>query len=142
MSARTPTLLIVDDEARILSALRRTLRREGWEILTAETPEQGLALLESHRVDVLLSDQKMPGMSGLDLLEQAARRRPDTVRLLITGWTEEAPAERLRALGVRALLTKPWEDELLRRTLREAMAARRPAAPADPRPHDPPPPPR
>lgn len=126
---RAPTLLVVDDEVRILSALRRSLRREGWEILTAETPEQGLALLEAHPVDVILSDQKMPGMSGLELLEEAARRRPETVRLLITGWTEEVPAERLRALGVRALLTKPWEDEVLRRTLRDAFSRRSSAAP-------------
>lgn len=121
MSATARTLLIVDDETRILSALRRALRREGWDILTAETAAEALALLEGQAVDAILSDQKMPGMSGLELLAEAARRQPEIVRILITGWTEEVPRERLDALGVDALLPKPWDAEVLRETLRKAL---------------------
>lgn len=116
-----PTLLIVDDEVRILSALRRSLRREGYRILTAETPREALRLLEDEEVDLILSDQKMPGMSGVDFLAKAAELRPDAVRLLITGWTEEIPPARLEALDVRALIPKPWDDAELRALLREHL---------------------
>jgi DNA-binding NtrC family response regulator len=112
----------VDDEARILSALRRTLRREGYEIATAESAQEALALLEQRDFDLILSDHKMPGASGLALLERAARRRPAARRLLITGWTEEIPESELRRLGICALITKPWEDARLKATLRRALA--------------------
>ena len=116
-------MLVVDDEAHILSALRRTLRREGYEILTAESAREALRVLEERSVDLILSDHKMPGGSGLQLLEQAARRCPAARRLLITGWTEEIPEREVRRLGVCALITKPWEDARLKATLRRALGA-------------------
>jgi DNA-binding NtrC family response regulator len=118
------TLLVVDDEARILSALRRSLRREGWRVLTAGTPDEALRILDEEPIDAVLSDHKMPRMSGLELLEIAARRRPDAARILISGWPDEIPAERLAALGVFALVPKPWDDAELKRILREALAGR------------------
>jgi response regulator RpfG family c-di-GMP phosphodiesterase len=120
--SRAPTLLVVDDEQRILSALRRSLRREGWRVLTAGTPAEALRLLEDEPVDAVLSDHKMPRMSGLDVLEAAARRRPAAARILISGWPDEIPAERLAALGVCALVPKPWDDAELKRILRDALA--------------------
>jgi DNA-binding NtrC family response regulator len=116
-----PTLLLVDDEARILSALRRALRREGYEILAAETAAQALHLLDDHAVDAIVSDHKMPGMTGLQLLAEAAARRPRAARLLITGWTEKIPRGELERLGVCALIPKPWDDEALKETLRRAL---------------------
>jgi response regulator RpfG family c-di-GMP phosphodiesterase len=116
-----PTLLVVDDEARILSALRRSLRREGWRVLTAGTPTEALRLLDEEPIDAVLSDHKMPRMSGLDVLEAAAARRPDAARILISGWPDEIPAERLAALGIRALVPKPWDDAELKRVLRGAL---------------------
>ncbi len=122
LANRTPTVLIVDDEARILSALRRTLRREPYDLVTAETPIAGLRILDERPVDLVLSDAKMPGMSGLQFLAEAALRCPSAVRMIITGWTKEIPAEELRRVGVRALITKPWEDDKLKATLRRALA--------------------
>jgi len=124
MSGRAgePILLVVDDEARILSALRRALRREGWRVLTAGTPAEALRILDEEPVDAVLTDHKMPRMSGLDVLEAAARRRPAAVRLLISGWPDEIPPERMAALGIRALIPKPWDDAELKRILRESLA--------------------
>jgi adenylate cyclase len=119
--APAPRLLIVDDEARILSALRRVLRREGYEILTFDRAEDALRELDARPVDAILTDQKMPGMSGLQFLAQASRRRPEAVRLLITGWTEAIPTSELERLGVRALITKPWDDAKLKETLRKVL---------------------
>lgn len=116
-----PVVLIVDDETRILSAICRSLRREGYEILTAETPAEALSILEARSVDVILSDHKMPGMNGLEFLALAAHRRPQAARLLITGWTAEVPARDLAALGIRALLAKPWEDAELKAAVRSAL---------------------
>jgi response regulator RpfG family c-di-GMP phosphodiesterase len=121
VSGDPPTLLVVDDEARILSALRRSLRREGWRVLTASTPAEALRLLDEEPIDAVLSDHKMPRMSGLDVLEAAAQRRPRAARILISGWPDEIPPERLRELGVRALVPKPWDDAELKRILREAL---------------------
>ena len=118
-----PTLLIVDDEAQILSALERSLRREDYEIVAVESAAAALRILGERCVDAILSDQKMPGMSGVQLLARAAEMRPDIVRMLITGWTNEIPPERLEEVGICALVTKPWDDAKLKATLRVAMGA-------------------
>ena len=122
-SPEARSLLIVDDEARILSALCRTLRREGYEIVTAESAHEALRVLEERSVDAILSDHKMPHMRGDELLALAAQRQPDAVRMLITGWTEEIPAGRLEELGITALITKPWDDAKLKATLRRALSS-------------------
>lgn len=123
MSSR-PVVLLVDDEPRILSALRRALRREGWEVLLAETSREALALVDERPVDLVLSDHKMPGMTGLELLARVAERRPDAARLLITGWTEAVAEDELRRVGVRAILNKPWDDKDLKDILRAAVEGR------------------
>jgi CheY-like chemotaxis protein len=120
-AARSPLLLIVDDEQQILSALRRTLRREGFEIIAVDSTREALRTLEEHPVDVILSDHKMPGMTGLQFLAQTAERWPHTLRILITGWTASIPEEEIRALGIRAVIPKPWEDANLKEILRKAI---------------------
>lgn len=120
-STRVPLVLVVDDEVCILSALCRTLRREAYELITAETPAAGLRILEEQPVDLVLSDAKMPGMNGIQFLARAAVLCPDSARMLITGWTEEIPPEELRRVGVCALITKPWDDTKLKATLRRAL---------------------
>lgn len=115
-------VLIVDDEPRILSAMRRTLRREGYEILTAMGPHEALTLIDKREIDLVLSDQMMPVMRGIQLLEEIGRRRPQVVRMLITGWSEELQAEQLGALGIQGPIAKPWDDAQLKETLRKALA--------------------
>ncbi len=128
---KRPTLLIVDDEAQILSALKRSLRREGYEIVAVESAAAALRILDERCVDVILSDHKMPGMSGMQLLARAAEIRPDAVRMLITGWTQEIPSERLEEAGICALITKPWSDAKLKATLREVMGAAQVSSPRE-----------
>jgi response regulator RpfG family c-di-GMP phosphodiesterase len=121
VSPTPATLVVLDDEERILSALRRTLRREGWRLLTTTDPAEALHWLATESVDAVLSDARMPGIAGLDFLELAAQRCPGAARLLITGWPEEVPRERREALGVRAVIPKPWDDAELKSRLREVL---------------------
>ena len=123
MSPGRSMLLIVDDEERILSALRRALRREDFEIVTAQGPREGLAELRAREVAVVLSDYKMPEMSGLEFLARAARIRPAAARLLLTGWPDEVPPARIGALGIQAVIAKPWDDAELKAALRSARRA-------------------
>ena len=124
-ATQPPTLLIVDDEAQILSALKRSLRRECYEIVAVESAAAALRILDERRVDVILSDHKMPGMSGVQLLARAAEMRPGIIRMLITGWTDEIPTERLEEAGICALVAKPWDDTMLKTTLRAVMGEAR-----------------
>ena len=118
-----PRLLIVDDEVHILSALRRSLRREGYEIQTAGSGIEALALLKEAPVDLILSDHMMPRMNGVEFLRQAAALCPDCVRVLFTGWTESISEKDLAKAGIAALVQKPWDDGELKATLRAVCAS-------------------
>jgi CheY-like chemotaxis protein len=121
IEGRRPVVLLIDDEPRILSALARALRREGYELLSADRPADALRMVEERAVDCVVSDYKMPAMTGLELLERIAQRRPHAARLLITGWNTEVDRGELERLGVHAVLPKPWDDGELKRVLRKAM---------------------
>lgn len=119
---RQRTLLLVDDEENILAALRRLLRRDGYRILTANSGQAGLDLLASEAVDVILSDQRMPAMTGVEFLRQVKARYPDTVRLVLSGYTElQSITDAINEGAIYKFLTKPWDDELLRANLEEAF---------------------
>ncbi|MBI5923669.1 MAG: EAL domain-containing protein [Betaproteobacteria bacterium] len=115
-------LLLVDDEANILSALKRLLRRDGYQILTAASAEEGLELLARHKVGVLLSDQRMPGMSGTEFLSRVKVMYPNIIRMILSGYTDvNSITEAINRGEVYKFLTKPWEDEPLRAALKEAF---------------------
>lgn len=121
--SRQRTLLLVDDEESIVAALRRLLRDEGWLVLSATSAEQALQLLARHEVDLILSDQRMPGMTGVELLRRARRLYPDTLRLVLSGYTElQSITEAINEGAIYKFLAKPWDDEQLRAHLREAFA--------------------
>jgi CheY-like chemotaxis protein len=119
--SREQRLLLVDDEERILAALQRTLRREGYVLFTAETPQRAIQLLEDEPVDLVLTDHKMPGMSGLDLLRRARDLQPTASRLLITGWAQAVRQEEIDSIGITAIVPKPWRDAELKEALRKAL---------------------
>jgi diguanylate cyclase (GGDEF)-like protein/PAS domain S-box-containing protein len=121
--ANLPTLLLVDDEANILAALRRLLRGEGWRVLSARSAEEALQLMARHEVDVILSDQRMPGTTGVELLRRAKQLYPETIRLVLSGYTElQSITDAINEGAIYKFLAKPWEDEPLRANLREAFA--------------------
>ncbi|TAN74325.1 MAG: EAL domain-containing protein [Gallionella sp.] len=116
------TLLLVDDEENILSALKRLLRRDGYRILTATSARQGMELLAAHPVGVIISDQRMPEMCGTDFLSKVKELYPDTVRIVLSGYTElQSITEAINRGAIYKFLTKPWEDDLLRENVRKAF---------------------
>ena len=116
------TLLCVDDEANILSALKRLFRSQGYTILTATSGKQGLELLEKEHVDLVISDMRMPEMNGAQFLEQVKNRWPDTVRLLLTGYAEmPATVDAINKGGISRYISKPWEDTDMVMLVREAL---------------------
>jgi diguanylate cyclase (GGDEF)-like protein/PAS domain S-box-containing protein len=122
MHKRERTLLLVDDEPNILSALKRQLRGSGLRILTAPGGKEGLALLESEAVDVIVSDQRMPGMTGVDFLRAVKTSHPDTVRIVLSGFTElQSVTDAVNEGAIYKFLTKPWDDTQLRGHIQEAM---------------------
>jgi response regulator RpfG family c-di-GMP phosphodiesterase len=122
MTARVPTVLCVDDEANILAALRRLLRSQGYAILTADTPMEGLALLESHTVDLVISDMRMPLMDGAKFLDVVRTRWPETVRLLLTGHADiESIMYAINQGEIYRYITKPWSDVELIQIIEQAL---------------------
>lgn len=117
---RAPVVLLVDDDPRVLSALRRGLRREALTIETAANGREALAMLEREPVALVVSDHKMPGMTGIELLETVRRRWPRTRRILLSGWTGEIAKADLEAAALDSMLCKPWDDAELRETVRRA----------------------
>ena len=118
----TRCLLLVDDEENILRALERLLRQDGYTILKAGGGEAGLELLKQHQVGVIISDQRMPGMTGVEFLSQVKELYPRTVRMVLSGYTElKAVTDAINKGAIYKFLTKPWEDELLRENVREAF---------------------
>jgi CheY-like chemotaxis protein len=116
------TLLMVDDEANILASLKRLLRRDGYNILAANSGQEGLELLAAHDVDVIISDQRMPGMTGVEFLRTAKGTHPNTVRIVLSGYTElQSVTDAVNEGSIYKFLTKPWDDELLREHIAEAF---------------------
>jgi PAS domain S-box-containing protein/diguanylate cyclase (GGDEF)-like protein len=119
---RQPTLLLVDDEDNVLVSLRRALRAAGYQIVSAHSGPEGLAKLAEHHVDVILSDQHMPGMTGVEFLRHAKALYPDTVRMVLSGHTElQSITDAVNEGTIHKFLTKPWDDDLLREHVAEAF---------------------
>ena len=116
------TLLLVDDEANILSALSRTLRRDGYHILTASGADEAFDVLAREPVHVIVSDQRMPGMNGTELLSKVKDMHPETVRIVLSGYTDlGVVTEAINQGAIYKFLTKPWNDEELRRQIQDAF---------------------
>lgn len=118
------TLLLVDDEPGVLNALTRLFRRDGYRILTAQSGVEALEKLAGEPVHVIISDQRMPQMSGTEFLARAKTLYPDTIRIVLSGYTElSAVTDAINHGAIYQFLTKPWNDEMLRDNVRRAFVA-------------------
>lgn len=115
-------ILLVDDEPNILSALRRSLRSLGVRILAAGSAAAGLEVLEQEPIDLVISDMRMPQMSGAEFLAQVAARWPAAVRILLTGYADmESTIKAVNEGRIYHYLSKPWDDHELSLLVRNAL---------------------
>ncbi len=113
-------VLVIDDESSVLASLRRLLQRE-FHVLTAHSATEGLNVLRQQEVQVILTDQRMPGITGVDFLRDIKNRYPDAVRLLFTGYADlESVIQAINAGNIYRYLVKPWNPDELVATIREA----------------------
>lgn len=115
-------LLLVDDEANILTSLRRLLRREGYEIFSAASGAEGLELLAREKIHVIVCDQRMPGMSGTEFLSYVKSMYPQTVRIVLSGYSDiTAITGSINQGAIYKYFSKPWHDDDLKSDLRAAF---------------------
>lgn len=122
MIKRDKTVLFVDDEQALLDGVRNSLRKEPYEVVTAASASEGLRVLHERRVHVVVSDERMPGVSGSDFLAFVRQRYRDTVRIMLTGQASlEAAIQAINEGEIYRFLTKPCSPVLLAQTLRDAL---------------------
>ena len=115
-------ILFVDDEPNILNSLSRLLRREGYTILTAGSSTEAFEMMAKQPAQVVISDQRMPDMSGTEFLSRIRQLYPDTIRMVLTGYTDlESVTGAINRGAIYKFLTKPWDDDQLREQIREAF---------------------
>ncbi len=117
------TILIVDDEPNIINSLKRLLRKEGYNLLTSTSGKEGLQLLkENKNVSLIITDHRMPEMSGIDFLREAKTFCPDTIRILLSGYAEvQSIMAAINEGEVYRFVAKPWNDEEIKVTIRISL---------------------
>jgi len=124
--AKPAVLLFVDDEANVLKALRRLFHSESYEIHLAPGGTEGLNILRQHAVDLIISDMRMPEMSGAEFLAQAFELWPETVRILLTGYADlQSTIDAVNKGRIFSYCNKPWNDEELKLLVRNALEQKR-----------------
>ncbi|RFP10949.1 EAL domain-containing protein [Duganella sp. BJB488] len=109
------TVLLVDDQPHVIAALQRVLRRSGYRILTAAGGAEGLELLARSRVDIIVSDQSMPGMSGVEFLRRAKEIYPESVRMILSGDVDiDVVIDAVNEGAIARIFLKPWDEQHLR----------------------------
>ena len=116
-------VLVVDDDPVVRKSFDRVLSNKGYAVITAESGEEALRKLDEERYDIVYSDVRMPGMSGLEVAENVKARRPWTPVVIITGYGTEAAEARARAAGVSSFLHKPLSPEMIEDSVRDTLAA-------------------
>jgi DNA-binding NarL/FixJ family response regulator len=123
---RNPVVLIVDDEPNVIHALKRLLRKEPIDVLSAQNGQEALSLMAEHTVDILLTDHRMPQMSGIELLSAVKDKYPDTLRMILTGYTDiDTIAECVNQGQIYKFFFKPWDDSQLVLEIRQAIEHRK-----------------
>ncbi|MBT8374282.1 MAG: response regulator [Deltaproteobacteria bacterium] len=122
MNENRHTLLCVDDEKNILQSLKRLLRKEGYRIFTASGGKEGLKILEENDVQMVISDQRMPEMSGTEFLAALKTKYPDILRIILSGYTcVDSITESINQGHIYKFLLKPWNDQNLKLEIKQAF---------------------
>jgi len=116
------TILFVDDEVVILRALQMVFTREGYHTLTATSGEEALKILDAEEVDVVISDEKMPGLTGIELLSRVKEKYPDKIRIILTAFAEmNTVLSAINKVEAHRLIIKPYRNDELVATVRELL---------------------
>lgn len=116
------SILVVDDEPQILSALKRALRNQSYSVLFANDGNEALEILKQHEVALILSDYMMPGISGTELLTQAEKLQPQTIRIILSGHSDfQTVMQSIKQGIVHKFLAKPWSNEVLIEQINKAL---------------------
>lgn len=120
------TIMLVDDEEYVINSIKRSLRREGYQIISHTDARQALEMIKAVEVDLIISDQRMPGMTGMEFLIESRKLYPATIRILLTGHSDmEVAIKAINEGKLYRFLTKPWDDNELKVTILNAMKLRR-----------------
>lgn len=115
-------ILIVDDEPHVLRSLVRTLMDEDYEVMTTTSGEEALELVQRYKFKVVISDERMPGMYGSELLSTISVRQPEAVKMLLTGYASvEAAIRAVNEGEIYRFLVKPWDDFELKMAIRSGI---------------------
>src|SRR5262245_52571236 len=114
-------VVLVDDDPQILAALHRSLKREPYLVLSTCRPREALRWVEALDVSAVVSDERMPDMTGNELLERISDRSPETARIMLTAFGTSAGR---RPHLIECMIAKPWDDGMLKQALREFLPAR------------------
>lgn len=119
------TILVVDDERWIRLNLKRILESDGHTVLPADSGQAALVVLKEHKVDLILSDQRMPRMSGLELLEHARTNHPDIIRVMLTGFADlQLALDAINKVEIHRLLLKPYSNQQILGAVKELLQLR------------------
>jgi FixJ family two-component response regulator len=115
-------ILCVDDEKNVLRALKRAFLDEDYEILTAESAEEALDIISREEVQLVISDYRMPGQNGVEFLREVCRRRPETVRIVLSGYADAAAiVSAINEGQIYKFIPKPWDDDELKMSIDNAL---------------------
>ncbi|MBI4620669.1 MAG: response regulator [Desulfobacterales bacterium] len=118
----THTLLFVDDEQNVLNSLSRVFRNEDYEIFTATSAKEGLEKVMQNEISLVLSDQRMPEMTGTEFLDEIKKKSPNTIRIILTGYADiDAAMDAINKGEVYRFITKPWDDLELKIIINRAL---------------------
>ena len=121
-SKDTELILCVDDDATVLRVLDVLLTREGYSVLTANSGQQGIELLKQNKVDLIVCDQKMPGMNGWEFFRHVSKDYPEIVRIMLSGYTDfEGLVRAINEGEIFRFISKPWDNETLKEIIRNAL---------------------
>jgi len=116
------TILFVDDEANILSSLTRLFRKEQYHILTADNARDAIAYFKDNNISLVISDQRMPQVTGVQLLERVRNISPDTIRIMLTGYADiKAAMAAINRGEVYRFIGKPWNDDDIKLVVKQAL---------------------